>query len=129
MLFRSTIALSDNVSYPWFAPAGVRRGGVTNVQSVGYVVGTTGQYQTVALNQGQRDTLAGIQVNPITYLGGTGLVVYGQYTRSLAASALNRINVARLVIYLRYQLNAIAKPFIFDAVVPESLKNVLSDNT
>jgi Phage tail sheath C-terminal domain/Flagellin hook IN motif len=109
-----TIALSDNVAYPWFAPAGVRRGGVTNASSVGYVDSQTGEFVPVALNQGQRDTLAAVHVNPITYIGGTGLVVYGQYTRQLVASALDRINVARLVIYLRYQLNAIAKPYIFE---------------
>ena len=109
-----TIALSDNVSYPWFAPAGVRRGGVTNASSVGYVDAASGEFYTVALNQGQRDVLAGINVNPITYLAGTGLVVYGQKTRQLVASSLDRINVARLVIYLRYQLNQIAKPYIFE---------------
>ena len=109
-----TIALSDNVSYPWFAPAGVRRGGVTNASSVGYVDAATGEFVTVALNVGQRDTLAGIHVNPITYLAGTGLVCYGQKTRQLIASSLDRINVARLVIYLRYQLNALAKPFVFE---------------
>jgi hypothetical protein len=109
-----TIALSDNVSYPWFAPAGVRRGGVTNAASVGYVDGQTGEFITVALNQGQRDTLASIHVNPITYMAGTGLVCYGQYTRQLIASSLDRINVARLVIYLRHQLNVLAKPFVFE---------------
>ena len=109
-----TIALSDNVSYPWFAPAGVRRGGVTNASSVGYVDGMTGEFVTVALNVGQRDTLAAIHVNPITYIAGTGLVVYGQKTRQLIASSLDRINVARLVIYLRYQLNQLAKPFVFE---------------
>jgi len=109
-----TIALSDNVSYPWFAPAGVRRGGITNASSVGYVDGQSGEFITVALNTGQRDTLQLNHVNPITYLGGVGLVAYGQKTRQLVASALDRINVARLVIYLRYQLNAIAKPYIFE---------------
>jgi len=109
-----TIALSDNVAYPWFAPAGVRRGGVTNASSVGYVTAQTGVFNPIALNTGQRNTLATIQVNPITYIGGVGLVAYGQYTRSLVASSLNRINVARLVIYLRYQLNAISKPYVFE---------------
>jgi len=109
-----TIALSDNVSYPWFAPAGVRRGGVTNASSVGYVNAATGEFETVALNVGQRDTLAAIHVNPITYIAGTGLVCYGQKTRQLIASSLDRINVARLVIYLRYQLNQLAKPFVFE---------------
>jgi len=109
-----TIALSDNVSYPWFAPAGVRRGGVTNASSVGYVDAQSGEFHTVALNIGQRDTLAAVHVNPITYIAGTGLVAYGQKTRQLIASSLDRINVARLVIYLRYQLNQLAKPFVFE---------------
>jgi phage tail sheath protein FI len=58
--------------------------------------------------------LAAIKVNPITYITGTGLVNYGQYTRAKGASALDRINVARLVIYLRSQLNKLAKPYIFE---------------
>jgi hypothetical protein len=108
-----TIALSDQVSYPWFAPAGVRRGGITNATAVGYVDGE-GEFNSVALNVGQRDTLASVKVNPITFITGTGLVNYGQYTRARAASALDRINVARLVVYLRRQLNALAKPYIFE---------------
>jgi len=111
-----TIALSDNVSYPWFAPAGTRRGGITNASSVGYVDPLTGEFQAVALNNGQRDTLQGpnVHVNPITYLTGTGLVNYGQQTRQLTASSLDRINVARLVIYLRRQFAQLAKPYIFE---------------
>jgi len=121
-----TIALSDNVSFPWFAPAGVRRGGVTNASSVGYVDSATGEFTTVALNTGQRDTLAAVHINPITYIGGVGLVAYGQKTRQLIASSLDRINVARLVIYLRYKLNAIAKPYIFepnDTITRNEIKN------
>jgi hypothetical protein len=107
------IALSDQVSYPWFAPAGVRRGGITNATAVGYV-SSEGEFKSVALNNGQRDTLYETKVNPITFFTGTGLVNYGQKTRAKAASALDRINVARLVIYLRRQLNALAKPYIFE---------------
>jgi phage tail sheath protein FI len=109
-----TIALSDNVSYPWFAPAGTRRGGITNASSTGYVDAMTGEFITVSLNAGQRDTLAGINVNPITYIAGTGLVCYGQKTRQLVASSLDRINVARLVIYLRRQLDQLSKPYVFE---------------
>jgi len=109
-----TIALSDNVSYPWFAPAGTRRGGITNAASVGYVDPTTGEFNAVALNTGQRDTLASVHVNPITFITGTGLVCYGQYTRQLTASALDRVNVARLVVYLRRQFSQLAKPYIFE---------------
>ena len=109
-----TIALSDNVSYPWFAPAGTRRGGITNATAVGYIDSLTGEFQSVALNTGQRDTLASIKVNPLTFITGTGLVNYGQYTRARNASSLDRINVARLVIYLRRQLGLLAKPYIFE---------------
>ena len=108
-----TIALSDNVSYPWFAPAGTRRGGITNASSTGYVT-SQGEFVATALNTGQRDTLAGVHVNPITYITGTGLVAYGQYTRQLTASSLDRVNVARLVVFLRRQLSRLAKPYVFE---------------
>ena len=108
-----TIALSDQVSYPWFAPAGTRRGGVTNATATGYI-DAEGEFVTIALNEGQRDTLQANSVNPITFLNGVGLVTYGQKTRARNASALDRINVARLVIYLRSQLNKLAKPYIFE---------------
>ena len=108
-----TIALNDQVAYPWFAPAGVRRGGITNATAVGYIT-SEGEFKSVALNNGQRDTLYETKVNPITFFTGTGLVNYGQKTRARAASALDRINVARLVIYLRRQLSILAKPYIFE---------------
>ena len=108
-----TIALSDQVSYPWFAPAGTRRGGITNATSTGYV-NAEGEFVAVALNEGQRDTLYSSAVNPITFITGAGLVNFGQKTRARGASALDRINVARLVIYLRSQLNTLAKPYIFE---------------
>jgi hypothetical protein len=108
-----TIALSDQVSYPWFAPAGTRRGGITNASSTGYI-NNEGEFVSVALNEGQRDTLYQNNINPITFISGAGLVAFGQKTRARGASALDRINVARLVIYLRSQLNQLAKPYIFE---------------
>ena len=109
-----TIALSDQVSYPWFAPAGTRRGGISNATAVGYIDSLTGEFQTVALNEGQRDTLYDLKINPIPFFNGVGLVNYGQKTRARNASALDRINVARLVVYLRSQLNKLARPYIFE---------------
>ena len=109
-----TIALSDNASYPWFAPAGTRRGGITNATSVGYIDGATGEFQTVALNEGQRDTLYDQKINPITFFNGVGLINFGQKTRARNATALDRINVARLTVYLRSQLNKLARPYIFE---------------
>ena len=108
-----TIALSDNVSFPWFAPAGTRRGGITNASATGYI-DAEGEFVSVALNEGQRDTLYSQNVNPITFITGAGLVNFGQKTRARGASSLDRINVARLVVYLRRQLNALAKPYIFE---------------
>ena len=109
-----TITLSDNVSFPWFAPAGTRRGGITNATAVGYIDSATGEFQTVALNEGQRDTLYDLKINPIPFFNGIGLVAHGQKTRARNASALDRINVARLVVYLRSQLNKLARPYIFE---------------
>ena len=108
-----TIALSDQVSFPWFAPAGTRRGGITNASSTGFI-DAEGEFKSIALNEGQRDTLYANAVNPITFITGAGLVAFGQKTRQLAASSLDRINVARLVIYLRSQLNTLAKPYLFE---------------
>ena len=108
-----TIALSDQVSYPWFAPAGTRRGGISNASSTGYI-NSEGEFVAVALNEGQRDTLYSSNVNPITFITGSGLVNFGQKTRARGASSLDRINVARLVVYLRSQLSVLAKPYIFE---------------
>lgn len=122
-----TIALNDQVAYPWFAPAGVRRGGITNATAVGYVDGE-GEFKTVALNNGQRDTLYEQKINPITFFSGTGLVNYGQKTRAKAASSLDRINVARLVIYLRRRLAQACKPFIFepnDKITRDEVRGVI----
>lgn len=108
-----TIALSDQVSFPWFAPAGTRRGGITNASSTGYI-NAEGEFVSTALNEGQRDTLYTNKVNPITFITGAGLVNYGQKTRFAGTSSLDRINVSRLVIYLRSQLNKLARPFVFE---------------
>jgi len=108
-----TIINSDAKSYPWFAPAGTRRGGVDNASSVGYV-DSTGVFKTVSLYEGLRDVMSTVKINPIATLPGVGIVNFGQYTRSQGASALDRINVARLTAYLRRQLTVLAKPFLFE---------------
>ena len=108
-----TLALSDQVSFPWFAPAGTRRGGITNATSTGFIT-AEGEFKSMTINEGMRDTLYASNVNPITFISGAGLVNFGQKTRQLTASALDRINVARLVIFLRSQLNTLAKPYLFE---------------
>ena len=108
-----TIAYSDSISYPWFAPAGFTRGLVTNATNVGYLT-SEGEFRSVLLNEGQRDVLYSNNINPIVYIPNRGLVVYGQKTRSSVASAMDRINVARLINYLRYNLDNLARPFLFE---------------
>ena len=123
-----TYALSDQVSYPWFAPAGTRRGGISNATSVGYIDALSGEFQTVALNEGTRDVLYDLKVNPIPFFVGVGLVAYGQKTRARNASALDRINVARLVVYLRSQLTKLARPYVFepnDSITRDEIKGAV----
>jgi len=119
-----TIALNDQVAFPWFAPAGTRRGSVTNATASGYI-DSEGEFTSVALNEGQRDTLYSKNINPISFINGAGLVIFGQKTRAANASSLDRVNVARLVVYLRSQLKTLAKPFVFepnDKITRDSIK-------
>jgi hypothetical protein len=110
-----TIIRSDNVSYPWFAPAGVRRGIIDNATSIGYIdVTDSNLFKSIGVTVGLRDVLYTSNVNPLTVLPGVGLVAYGQKTRSSQTSAQDRINVARLVCYLRLALDKVARPFIFE---------------
>jgi hypothetical protein len=108
-----TIAYNDQVAYPWFAPAGLQRGVVNNAASVGYV-NAAGQYIPTKLNEGQRDILYTNGINPIRTMPQGGIVVFGQKTRQPYSSATDRINVVRLENYLRYQLNNLAAPFLFE---------------
>ena len=110
-----TIIRSDAVSYPWFAPAGVRRGIVDNVSAIGYVdIANDSTFVSIGVTEGLRDVLYTGRVNPLTILPGVGIVAYGQKTRSSQTSAMDRINVARLVVYLRTVLAKVAAPFIFE---------------
>mgnify|MGYP001487163407 CR=1 FL=1 len=123
-----TLAFNDQVAFPWFAPAGFQRGLVQNATSVGFVDPDTGEYTSVTLNEGQRDTLYSNKINPIASFPGRGLAVFGQKTLNPTASALDRINVARLIVYIRERLDDIVKPFLFepnDAITRQNAKNVV----
>jgi hypothetical protein len=109
-----TIAFNDSVAFPWFAPAGFQRGTVNNATSTGYLSATTGEFQTVSLSEGQRDSLYSNKINPIGNFPGRGIAVFGQKTLNSVSSALDRINVSRLVIYIREQLDDAVKPFLFE---------------
>jgi len=109
-----TLANNDNIAFPWFAPSGTRRGVVDNATSVGYIDSASGEFQTISVTESVRDSMHEVKVNPITFFSGAGIVNFGNLTKTSASSALDRINVSRLAVYLRSQLDAIAKPFIFE---------------
>jgi hypothetical protein len=120
-----TIARSDDISFPWFAPAGTRRGLVDNVASIGYVNSVTGAFVNDNIRESVRDTLYTNRVNPIAFFNGSGILNYGNKTRAGTTSALDRINVARLVGYLRRQLQTIATGYVFepnDKITRDELK-------
>jgi hypothetical protein len=135
MIPPSTIALrvmayNDQVSFPWFAPAGFTRGLVTNATSVGYLTTASGEgavYQPVILNQGQRDTLYTNNINPIAYIPTRGLVVFGQKTLSGDGTILNRVNIVRLVNYIAYNLDIITKPYLFEQ--NDNITQIAAGNT
>jgi len=109
-----TFLYSDQVSYPWFAPAGTNRGLVSNIQDVGYVDANTGSWVHNSIGQGLRDSLYTMNINPVTQLPGVGIVVWGQETKSGTSTSRNRINVVRLENYLRTIFKSVANGFLFE---------------
>ena len=131
------MAYNDNISYLWYAPAGVNRGLVTGVTDVGYatgLVGTATTFKPVALNQGQRDALyqdtPSGRINPIVFQPGKGIALMGQKTSSPKTSALDRINVVRLVMHVRRQLRLTTVNFLFEPNDQATRNNVkaVADN-
>jgi hypothetical protein len=96
-------AYNDKVAEPWFAPAGINRGGLSRVIRA-----------EQKLPQSTRDSLYLNKVNPIATFPGTGVVVYGQKTLQSAASALDRVNVRRLLIQLKSYISQVALNLVFE---------------
>jgi hypothetical protein len=109
-----TIIRNDEVAYPWLAPAGTRRGVVDNATQIGYINAQTGEFESLGVRQGLRDVLYENRINPITFVPGVGITNFGNKTLTVLDSALDRINVARLVAFIRGRLETIAKQFLFE---------------
>jgi hypothetical protein len=109
-----TYLYNDNVAYPWFAPAGTRRGLVNNATDLGYVDYTTGEFVRTGVAQGLRDALYQLNINPITILPGIGIVIWGQKTRDPNTESMDRVNVSRLVNYIRTIFANAGNAFLFE---------------
>ena len=96
-------AHNDKVAAPWFAPAGINRGGLNTVLQA-----------ELKLSQGNRDTLYSNNINPIATLPKQGVVVFGQKTLQKSQSALDRVNVRRLMIELKNYIRQIADTVVFE---------------
>jgi len=124
-----TIIRNDEVAYPWLAPAGTRRGVVDNADRIGYINAQTGEFVTLGVNQALRDVLYINRVNPITFVPGVGITNFGNKTTQTATSSLDRINVARLVVFIRARLEEIGKQFLFepnDQITRDEVKNAVN---
>ena len=104
------IGKSQKLSYPWFAPAGFNRGGISQLGGVnGPLVTSTAE----TLNKANRDDLYETNINPIARLQGD-FVIFGQKTLQQVPSALDRINVRRLMIFVKKRIGEIADTILFD---------------
>ena len=127
-----TYLYNDQVAYQWFAPAGTRRGLVDNTTDVGFVDSSSGRFIRTGLNQQIRDTMYEKRINPITKITGVGIAIYGQKTRNPSVggggTSLDRVNVARLVNFLRIVLQGVANQFLFepnDKITRDQIKTLI----
>jgi phage tail sheath protein FI len=104
-------SLNDSRAFPWFAPAGFARGALSTTVS-----------SPVTLNKQNLDTLYSARINPITKFEGTGFVVWGQKTLQVAANALDRVNVRRLLIEIRRAVRNVGNSLLFEPNRSETLQ-------
>ena len=132
-----TYTFNDDVAFLWFAPAGTRRGQISGISQIGYVDGTLGGPTTFVetnLNNGQRDAMYQYapsgDINPLVFFPGRGFLVWGQKTSATAASSMDRVNVSRLVKYVKRQLRRNTLSFVFepnDQLTRDNLKAVVDN--
>lgn len=96
------LALTDNIAFPWFASAGYTRGLVNSIKA------------RVKLTQEDRDTLYQGRINPIATFADVGTVIFGNKTLQIADTALNRLNVRRLLLQARKLISAVAVRLLFE---------------
>lgn len=117
-----TLASSEAKSEVWFAPAGFNRGGLTE-GAAGWPVTNV----TKRLTSKDRDSLYEANINPIATFPSEGIVVFGQKTLQVSQSALDRINVRRLLIYIKKQVSRISAGILFDQNVQVTWNRFLGE--
>ena len=116
-----TYASSEARADVWFAPAGFNRGGLSDGAGGLPVLGVVEK-----LTSKQRDSLYEVNINPIASFPAEGIVVFGQKTLQATASALDRINVRRLLIFLKRRISRIAATILFDPNIQVTWNRFLS---
>ena len=116
-----TFSSSQRKSELWFAPAGFTRGGLTEGSAGIGVIQTRER-----LTSKDRDNLYEANINPIASFPAEGIVIFGQKTLQVTPSALDRINVRRLMIYVKKEISRMAATVLFDQNVPATWNRFLS---
>jgi hypothetical protein len=98
-----TLAYNDKVAFPWYAPAGFNRGGMDFVRNA-----------ETRLSSNDRDILYDARINPIAVFPNTGYVIFGQKTLQQAKSALDRVNVRRLMLEIKRQVVSVSNGLLFE---------------
>jgi phage tail sheath protein FI len=115
VLLPGVFAANDRVAAEWFAPAGLNRGGLTGAVSV-----------LNRLTQSEKDDLYEGKVNPIVQFPGQGIVVFGQKTLQDKPSALDRINVRRLLLTVRKYIASTSRYLVFEQNTSETRNRFLN---
>ena len=115
------MSYTDRVKAPWFAPAGFNRGGLSSGIAGLPVVGVTDR-----LTSDDRDDLYDANINPIASFPSEGIVIFGQKTLQLKRSALDRINVRRLLLFVKKGISRISNELLFEPNVQETWDRFIS---
>jgi phage tail sheath protein FI len=114
----SALGFNDSVAYPWFAPAGFNRAALSNVSNV-----------ATRLNTADRDDLYDSRINPIASFPQAGFVIFGQKTLQQARSALDRVNVRRMLLEVKRLISDVAKKLVFEQNTPSTRSKFISQVT
>lgn len=112
------LGFNDSVAYPWFAPAGFNRGALENVLNT-----------KVRLTTADRDTLYEAKINPIANFPNGGFVIFGQKTLQQAQSALDRVNVRRMLLEVKRIVSDVALKIVFEQNTPSTRARFVSQVT